>query len=293
MDGGILENIEKLNKIYKNKKILDEISLEIHKNDCIGILGENGVGKTTLLKCIANIVIPDSGTVNINNVSAVLEGNRNIYWRLTLKENVEYFLSLKNVRLKDVLKSFEEYINIFNLKNYVNKQVRFLSRGTQQKISIIIALMQKPELLILDEPTLGLDVLSKQDLIDVIRKLNMTTDINILISSHDLDFIEELCNRAFILQEGKLFEIQKRSTLKESTNTFSVYLSEEDLKRNFEDIDILKIDHNKIDIYYINQKSVLDTLNKIDNHGCTIKKVIINNDNLNNIYKQIIMERGQ
>lgn len=270
---------------------MNDVSITLNNNDCIGILGENGVGKTTLLKCISNIIIPDDGPLLMNNVSAVLEGNRNIYWRLTLRENVEYFLSLKKIRFRDEISIFNEYLKMFKIQKYVDTQVRFLSRGTQQKIAIIIALMQNPQLLILDEPTLGLDVSSKAELINILKELKLKREIYIMISSHDLNFIEELCNRIFILENTCLFELTNLNSLNFINNSFIIY-TEEAISDTPKELDIISKDKNKIEINYISQEQMIESLNVLNKLGYTIKKISVDTSSLTNIYKNILNERG-
>jgi len=145
----------------------------VQKSEVVGLLGPNGAGKTTTIKCLAGLIKPTSGEIYLDGidalrdqkralgrVAAVLEGNRNIYWRLTPRENLEFFGGLQGLPLRRVRSYIDEHelLELFDLKGKVNTPARKLSRGMQQKLAVACALVKQTEVLLLDEPTLGLDV---------------------------------------------------------------------------------------------------------------------------------------
>ncbi|MCI2427563.1 ABC transporter ATP-binding protein, partial [Candidatus Acetothermia bacterium] len=168
--------VKNLTKIYDGRRgkktiAVDDISFSIRKNEVVGLLGPNGAGKTTTIKCICTLINPTKGTINVNGtdavknsrtvlqkVTAVLEGNRNIYWRLSVRENLEFFAGLQGIPARRVQNYIDQLIELFQLKEKEQTPARKLSRGMQQKLAVACALVKQTDILLLDEPTLGLDV---------------------------------------------------------------------------------------------------------------------------------------
>ncbi|MDV2684377.1 ABC transporter ATP-binding protein [Alkalihalophilus lindianensis] len=213
--------VQNVSKSYHSKKetthVLKDITFSVPKGEIVGLLGSNGAGKTTLIKILCNLIESDTGSISINQqsvnhknkkalryVSSVLEGNRNIYWRLTIKENVEYFLGIRGFSKKEIAERLNHILMKFELYEKRDKLVKNLSRGMQQKVAIVIALMADTEVVILDEPTLGLDVVSNQIILEFLLEIVKEKDKTIIISSHDMNLIEKLCDRVFIISDGKL-----------------------------------------------------------------------------------------
>lgn len=231
--------VEKLNKTYKKRKTGElfkavyDVSFHVDSGEIIGLLGPNGAGKTTTIKIICGLLRQDSGTVMVKginmkekrlkaleHISAVLEGNRNLYWRLTVKENLEYFAGNRGYQKKNIQESVEKLLHDFRLKEKEHELVNRLSRGMQQKLAIAVALLADTEVILLDEPTLGIDVETSYEvreiLVDIVKEHGKT----IIISSHDMDVIQSICDRTVIINQGnvivndrienllKLFEVQ-------------------------------------------------------------------------------------
>lgn len=196
------------------------VSLTIQAGEVLAFLGPNGAGKTTVLKSIAGLVQPDQGQVRVNGYSmragnkghtrralsslgAVLEGNRNLYWRLTPYENLMYFGALKGMPHRECRVRAQELLDQFGLFEKTRALVHQLSRGMQQRLAIAVAVVHNPKLLLLDEPTLGLDVAASDDLQLLIRNLARDNH-SVLLTTHQLDVAEEVSDRVAIIHEGKL-----------------------------------------------------------------------------------------
>lgn len=230
MDGPILK-IENLKKIYKTNgkevKALQGISFSIIKGEIVGLLGPNGAGKTTTIKSICTLVSPSSGKIFVKdvdvlrhpslalkNIAAVLEGNRNIYWRMTPRENLEFFAGLQGLDRRIVKNQINHIIDFFKLKDKENVQARMLSRGMQQKLAVACAFVKNTDILLLDEPTLGLDVEATYELKDLIRKKAKSDRKTILLSSHNMRLIEDVCDAVIIINNGKIVTQDKVDNLK-------------------------------------------------------------------------------
>ncbi|TVP61105.1 MAG: ABC transporter ATP-binding protein [Nodularia sp. (in: Bacteria)] len=192
-----------------------DVSLNIHPQEVLAFLGPNGAGKTTSIKMIAGLIQPDAGWVKIagtdphrnpaalKNLGAVLEGNRNLYWRLTPQENLEYFGVLKGMSRREATKSGLALLDRFGLMSKRQTAVENLSRGMQQKLAFAVALIHKPQLLLLDEPTLGLDVEATEDVKILVKEI-AAAGCAILLTTHQLSIAEELADRVAIIQSGEI-----------------------------------------------------------------------------------------
>ncbi|HLR02175.1 MAG TPA: ABC transporter ATP-binding protein [Virgibacillus sp.] len=215
-----VKNLEKFYKKRKSKecvKAVNDISFHVNKGEIMGLLGPNGAGKSTTIKMICGLLIPDAGdiTVNgldtrknrlesLNHISAVLEGNRNLYWRLTVRENLEYFAGNRGASRKEVAVRIEELLADFNLKSKEKELVNRLSRGMQQKLAIAVALLAESDVILLDEPTLGLDVETGYEVRDLLRGVVDKYNRTIIISTHDMDVVQDLCERTVIINNGEV-----------------------------------------------------------------------------------------
>lgn len=215
--------VENLSKSYKKRRskesvqAVNDISFHVNKGEILGLLGPNGAGKTTTIKMICGLLIPDAGAVSIQgidgqkkrleslkHISAVLEGNRNLYWRLTVRENLEYFSGNRGASRKDVSEKIDELLADFQLKAKENELVNRLSRGMQQKLAIAVALLADSDVLLLDEPTLGLDVETGYEVRELLRSVVEKYDRTIIISTHDMDVVQDLCERTVIINHGRV-----------------------------------------------------------------------------------------
>jgi ABC-2 type transport system ATP-binding protein len=208
-----------LKKTYRlNNQIVEavkNVSLNIASGEVMAFLGPNGAGKTTSIKMMAGLIKPDAGWTKISGINphnnkraleklgAVLEGNRNVYWRLTPQENLEYFGVLKGLTHSQARKSGIALLERFGLQNKRRTAVQQLSRGMQQKLAFAVALVHQPEILLLDEPTLGLDVQATEDVKVLIREI-AASGCAILLTTHQLDIAEQLADRIAIIQRGEI-----------------------------------------------------------------------------------------
>ncbi len=221
--------IDKVCKNYNSKKALDNVSLEIEQGELFGLLGVNGAGKTTLIKILCGLTKKAAGTITINNFNLDKDINKikeiidispqetSVANNLTVKENLEFFANI--YKTNDYI---NEVVDLFNLHEVINQRAKTLSGGFKRRLSIAIALISKPKILFLDEPTLGLDVFARRELWKIIKKLQKNTTI--ILTSHYLEEIENLCDRVAILSKGKLLKIGTIKELKQTSNS-----------KNFED----------------------------------------------------------
>ena len=209
--------VEGLRKVYPGRPPVEAVkgvSFSVQEGEIVALLGPNGAGKSTTVKCILNLVRPTAGRVRVygrdhkdlphlyRHVAAVLEGNRNIYWRLTPRQNLEIFAAYAGVPPREARRLIDRWLSFFGLQD-LNRETRQLSRGQQQKVALAAALVRNTPILILDEPTLGLDVEAKRELVHLIRRLP-EEGRTILLTSHQMDVVEALAYRVIIIQDGRI-----------------------------------------------------------------------------------------
>jgi ABC-2 type transport system ATP-binding protein len=210
-------SVNQLSKSYGEHQALQDVSFEIAPGERVALLGANGSGKTTTVNSICRLLGWQQGeilfegkditknTSYLRHIGAVLGGCRNTNWRLTATQNAEYFARLHGVKktksLMDNIAALEQQLG---LKEYHQREVGKLSTGNRQKASLLCALAHQPKLLLLDEPTLGLDKQTVDELQSIIVEQSNTLNQGFLITSHDMAFIEKICNRVIVLDKGKV-----------------------------------------------------------------------------------------
>lgn len=215
--------IYNLKKSYAGKKVVDIDQLNIERNQIYGLIGPNGAGKSTTMKMILGLNTPDSGKILVDGEPMVINNRANIlkgigsliegpsyYSHLTGLENMKIIASLKSLKLKDAYEALE----IVGLNNHINKKVSNYSLGMKQRLGIAMAIIGRPGILILDEPTNGLDPVGMEEIRKLIRSLTKEYDVTILISSHILDEIEKMATHIGIINRGKLLFDGSLSELK-------------------------------------------------------------------------------
>jgi ABC-2 type transport system ATP-binding protein len=237
--GEIAVAIENLRKEFGDGEetvtAVDGVSFEIASGSIVGLLGPNGAGKTTLIKSILGMVLPDEGTVELDGidvrdnpraaysqVDAMLEGARNDYWRLTVRENLRYFATISGVDPDAIQDQHDRLLEQLELADKVDEPVRDLSRGMKQKVSLASVLAGGAEVVFLDEPTLGLDVESSRVLQTELRRLAREQGITVILSSHNMDVIETVCDRVLIMSDGSIVADDSVDELLRSADSYGV-----------------------------------------------------------------------
>ena len=229
---GVMVEIVELSKryksIFKKRDILavDGISLTVERGEILGFLGPNGAGKTTTIKLICGLLRPTGGRIVIDGreveserkrilpkLGAVLEGARNSHWPLTIRENLVYFGHLKNIRGKTLKQNIEHLLKFFDLQEKADVPVKFLSQGMKQKLATALALLSDPALLLLDEPTSNLDVKSSRLIKEKIKELAGREGKTIIITTHNMDVAQEVCERVAIINQGKIVALDRVKNL--------------------------------------------------------------------------------
>lgn len=217
--------ISHIKKYYKDVKALDDVSFKVKQGQLFGLLGVNGAGKTTIVKLATGLIDYDEGSINVcgfdvkkqlDKVSPLLNlspQETSIALNLTVKENLKFFKDIYGIKDDNII---DELIKSFKLQDYLNKKAKTLSGGYQRRLSIAISLISSPKLLFLDEPTLGLDVIARRQLWNIIK--NLKGKLTIILTSHYLEEIQALCDKVAILKNGKLLAIGTIDEIKQIAN---------------------------------------------------------------------------
>lgn len=208
----ILLEVSEISKSFRNVQVVEDMSFKVYEGDVVGFIGPNGAGKTTIIRMILNLIHRDGGTVKIGGynidhefgqamkkVGAIVE-NPSFHGNLSGYKNLKLVANLNNVTEQRIW----EVLNLVQLQARAKDKVKEYSLGMKQRLGIAISLLKKPELLILDEPTNGLDPQGIRDMRTMIKELAKKEKIGLLISSHILHELEQVCTRFLILNKGKL-----------------------------------------------------------------------------------------
>ena len=270
-----------LTKVYKGKKAVDALNMQVRKGDIYGFLGQNGAGKTTTIRMIMGLITPTGGEVSLfgervvlgqydhyGRIGSVIE-TAGFYPNLTAAENLEVHRRLMGVTNKNYL---EEALELTGLTEVRNKRVKGFSLGMKQRLGISRALLHKPELLILDEPTNGLDPVGIKEFRKLILDLSMKQKVTVLISSHILSEIQQIATRIGIIHGGSMMEEIELEALREKSRSYVEIRVNDDKKAAF----LLEKNLNITD-YTILEQGIIRIYERL-NESSAVNRVLAEND---------------
>ncbi len=274
---------EKLNKKIGNKQVLKDVSFDVKQGDILGFIGPNGAGKTTTIKLILGLQKINSGTVIINGydikkdfekaiekVGTIVE-NPDLYMYMTGMQNLKLIANLyKNIDQKRI----DEVVKLVGLDKRINDKVSKYSLGMRQRLGIAQAILHKPNLLVLDEPTNGLDPEGIKDLRDLLKYLAREENMAVLISSHNLAELESFCNKIVIIKNGEIVESGSIEEAKK-VNGENIYIFELDNVKKIKAIitnKIEEIDRKQVRVY-VAKEEIPEVIKKLVENNVKIYKV--------------------
>lgn len=292
--------VENVTKYYGDIKAVDDLSFTIEPGEIFGLLGVNGAGKTTTFRMIMGLLEPNKGSITINDKKidyklvekiGFLTEERSLLTKLTVKEQVIYYGTLKGMKEKDILKKLDYWLDRFGVSDYKERKIKELSKGNQQKIQFITAIIHEPDLLVLDEPFTGLDPINVESFMSVIREFKQKGKM-IIFSSHRMEHVELFCEKLVILKKG-------RAVLSGNLK---------DIKKNYQkkiiriagdvDIDTLKNTKGVIDVIKENLEIVvkiesdkfIENVFEVVKKSSNITKFIVEDASLNEIFLNTVGE---
>lgn len=198
-------------------KAVDNVSFQIAKGEVVGYLGPNGAGKSTTIKMLTGLLVPSSGSLNVNgfvpwksrqsyvsSIGAVFGQRTTLWWDLPVIESLQLLQYIYKVPEKTFKQNLSEFEKVLGLNEFITTPVRSLSLGQRMRADLCAALLHNPALLFLDEPTIGLDVVAKERIRQFIKHVNDMRETTVLLTTHDLSDVQKLCRRVMIIDQGKL-----------------------------------------------------------------------------------------
>jgi ABC-2 type transport system ATP-binding protein len=233
-ESGLKASISSLFKReYKTVKAVDEITFQIDQGEVVGFLGPNGAGKTTTLKMLSGLLYPTSGRASVlgfvpsrrqsqflRQITLVMGNRQQLVWDLPALDSFDLMRAIYSIPTQEFIRTRDDFIDLLELKDLVNKPVRNLSLGERMKMEIAGALLHRPKVLFLDEPTLGLDVTMQRRIRTFVSEYNRRYNATVLLTSHYMADVEALCKRVIVIHHGKLLFDGELSSLVEQFSAF-------------------------------------------------------------------------
>lgn len=218
--------VENISKSFKGKTVVEGMNLYLEKGESIGLLGPNGAGKSTTISIISSLLKPSSGDVKLNGASVIKKPSMirkvigivpqeiALYEELSAYENLLFFGQMYNIRKKELAGKIQEVCRLVGLEDRQKDIVKTYSGGMKRQVNIAAALLHDPDILIMDEPTVGIDPQSRSYILEMVRGLNIEKGMTVLYTSHYMEEVERLCDRVYIMDHGRIISSGTKEELK-------------------------------------------------------------------------------
>lgn len=307
--------ISLFNPKFRIKEAVKDVSFEINEGEMVGYIGANGAGKSTTIKMLTGILTPTSGTVLVNGliptkdriknnmkIGAVFGQRTQLWWDIPVIESYKLIQKIYEIPDKEYNENIEYFSEHLNLGELLHTPVRQLSLGQKMRCEIAAAFLHNPKIVYLDEPTIGLDFMVKEKIRKFIKQLNQERKTTVILTTHDLQDIEEICTRIIIIDQGT---IMFDGALEEIKNEFSKYAVanllikeitpslNDFLTQNNEGFEVLSVEENDVHIKFDrSQITIAGIFEKISNH-CTILDLSIQDISIETIVKTLYERKAQ
>lgn len=292
---------------YKELTAVNHINFEIQKGELVGYIGENGAGKSTTIKMLTGLLTPTSGEIVVNglvpnekriqnnkNIGAVFGQKTQLWWDLPVIESFRLIKKMFKIPENEYRKNLERFTEILDLEDLLDKQVKNLSLGQKMRCEIAATFLHNPKIVYLDEPTIGLDVFVKENIRKFIKEINKEKKTTVILTTHDLKDIEDVCDRIILLDRGQIIydgekqkfkDIYGKYTLAElivSSKNLSV---KDKLKSN--NFEIIEENENKMKIKFKHDKTTIVKIMNDISECCVIEDIHMRESELEDILKEI------
>lgn len=296
--------VENITKRFNDKLVLDNVSYSVEKGEVFGFIGPNGAGKSTLINIMTSLLVPDSGTIKICGYDIIKEPIKakecigyvpqdlSLMEEMNAYDNLEFFGALYGLRGKELKERIKEALRVTGLEETKRKKVKKFSGGMKRRLNIAVSILHHPKVLILDEPTVGVDPQSRNHIFSFIRTICKEWGTTVLYTSHYMEEIEELCKRVFIIDLGKEIAYGNKEEIKasfSSNNKIRVEtegINGEVLVRLKEIDGVEKVlEEDNVVFITINPKFILSTaLSILESSGVVIKKITYDDIKLEDVF---------
>lgn len=292
---------------YREHTAVNNISFNINEGELVGYIGENGAGKSTTIKMLTGLLTPTSGRVVVNGIvpnekriennkqiGAVFGQKTQLWWDLPVIESFNLIRKMYEIPEKEYQSNLKKFTEILDLKDLLDKQVKNLSLGQKMRCEIAATFLHNPKVVYLDEPTIGLDILVKENIRKFIRDINKEKNTTVILTTHDLKDIEEVCDRIILIDKGSIiYDGEKEKFKNEYGKHIIVEFSIQNKKSNItletseDDFEVIDESEKNIRIKFNHDKfTVIDIVNRVSNY-CEILDMHIQEEGLEEILKEI------
>ena len=292
---------------YKEFMAVKEINFEIKEGELVGYIGENGAGKSTTIKMLTGLLTPTSGKVTVNgiipykeriknnkNIGAVFGQKTQLWWDLPVIESFRLIKKMYNMTESEYRKNLKKFTNLLELDELLEKQVKNLSLGQKMRCEIAATFLHNPKIVYLDEPTIGLDVFVKEKIRKFIKEINEENKTTVILTTHDLKDIEDVCDRIILLDKGQIIYDGEKQKFKDK---YGKYITAELIVKNKksiikndlknENLKIIEEKENSIKLKFLHEKiTILTVMDEISKY-CEIEDVHMKEAELEDILKEI------
>ena len=292
---------------YNEFTAVNKINFNIEEGELVGYIGENGAGKSTTIKMLTGLLTPTSGSVLVNgivpnekriqnnkNIGAVFGQKTQLWWDLPVIESFRLIRQMYKIPEGEYRKNLKKFTDILELDDLLEKQVKNLSLGQKMRCEIAATFLHDPKIVYLDEPTIGLDVLVKENIRKFIKDINKEKNTTVILTTHDLKDIEDVCNRIILLDKGQIIYDGEKQKFKD---TYGKYIIAEFIIKekkanisesiNSEEIQVLEETENKLKIRFSHEETtIMKVMDKISEY-CTIEDIHMKEAELEDILKEI------
>lgn len=292
--------VENVTKYYGDVLAVDDLSFSINEGEIFGLLGVNGAGKTTTFRMIMGLLEPTKGNIFLDGKEVDYEAcekigflteERSLLTKLTVKEQVIYYATLKGMNEKDIVKKLDYWLERFGISEYKNRKIKELSKGNQQKIQFITAIIHEPKLLVLDEPFTGLDPINVEMFMKVIREFKDKGKM-ILFSSHRMEHVELFCEKLVILLKGKTVLSGSLKEIKKNYQKKVVKINGDVSLKDLEALEgVIEVIKEPLDIVVkIENASYVDQVFDVVKKAKNVTKFVVEDASLNDIFVSLVGE---
>ncbi len=294
--------VQNLHKEFVNVVAIDNLSFEINEGEIFGLLGPNGAGKTTTIRCLLNIIQPDRGNIifngsknyNIKDIVGYLPEERGLYTKSRVIDVLFYLGELKGKPKSFLRKNIFYYLKKLDMEDVQNRKINELSKGNQQKIQFIGALVADPKILILDEPFTGLDPINQELIKDLIKDFLNEGKI-VILSTHQMEMAEKLCNKIILINKGKQILYGSLHEIKQKFGRLNLHIKgtnlDENLK-NFSEFESIDLYENYAEIYLKDHFDVKEIIQKLLMHY-DITSFDLKEPSLHSIFLSAVKQSGE
>lgn len=291
---------------YTIIKAVDHVSFEIAEGEIVAYIGPNGAGKSTTIKMLTGILKPDAGSCTIDGMNpfddrkkyvseiGVVFGQKSqLWWDIPVEDSFDLLRDIYKIKKSDYLKIKEELVKMLNLKDILKTPVRQLSLGQRMRCEIAASLLHRPKILFLDEPTIGLDAVSKVEVRKFIKEINQKNKVTIILTSHDMNDIEALTNRVIVIGHGKkLYDGSLNQIKKKFTNHKKLEILYKKLKKipKIDNVSLIEKSRNRILLDVDMRYHTISSIVSIYSELCEIEDINVIDENMDNIIIDLYRE---